>query len=312
MGRSRQASATLATLAITILIGAQAFAAPRYSDWATPTWLGDVVNSTAEDAGPAISKDGLALYFYSTRAGGQGAEDIYVSHRSSSEGPWGAPQGLETTINTATNERVPAFSRDGHWMFFARGPAGALDIWVSYRSHTDEDFGEFGWQTAQPVTSLNTTFGEAGPSFFQDDELGATYLFFNSTRPGGAGAQDIYISTRQTDGSFSAVSNVTELNSPFIDARASVSHDGLEIVFLSNRQTGSVLGQLDLWHSTRESTTAPWSIPTPLVTLNTAATDLTPYLSSSGGEIYFASDRAGGLGLDDLYMSMRSKVQGAP
>lgn len=304
----RQAGSALATLAIMVLIGAQALGAPKYSDWATPTWLGDVVNSTAEDAGPAISKNGLALYFYSTRAGGQGGEDIYVSYRSSLDGAWGAPLALAATINTAALERVPAFSRDGHWMFFARGAANALDIWVSYRLHTDEDFGDFGWQAAQPVSSLNTAFGEAGPSFFQDDEVAATYLFFNSTRPGGLGAQDIYVATRQPDGSFAGISNVRELNSPFIDARSSVRHDGLEIVFLSNRQTGSVQGQLDLWHSTRDSTTAPWSTPTPLVTLNTSANDYTPYLSADGGEIYFASERAGGLGLGDLYMSTRGKV----
>ena len=304
----RQAGSALATLAIMVLIGAQAVGAPKYSDWATPTWLGDVVNSTAEDAGPAISKNGLALYFYSTRAGGQGGEDIYVCYRTSLDGAWGAPLGLATTINTATNERVPAFSRDGHWMFFARGAPNALDIWVSYRLHTDEDFGDFGWQAAQPVSSLNTAFGEAGPSFFQDEEVAATYLFFNSTRPGGLGTQDIYVATRQPDGSFAGISNVRELNSPFIDARSSVRHDGLEIVFTSNRQTGSVQGQLDLWHSTRDSTTAPWSTPTPLVTLNTSANDYTPYLSADGGEIYFASDRVGGLGLGDLYMSTRGRV----
>ena len=309
MDRSiRQASAVLAALAITIMIGAQALAAPKYSDWSTPMWLGAAVNSSAEDAGPAISKDGRALYFYSTRAGGAGGEDIYVSYRSSSDGPWGAPLALAATINTTTNERVPAFSRDGHWMFFARGPVGALDIWVSYRQHTADDFGEFGWQNAQPVSSLNTAFGEAGPSFFQDDELGAAYLFFNSTRPGGLGAQDIYVSVRQPDGSFANVSNVAGLNSPFVDARGSVGHDGLEIVFLSNRQTGSVQGLFDLWYSTRESTTAAWSTPTSLVSLNTTASDYTPYLSPGGGEIYFASDRAGGLGLGDLYMSTRNKT----
>lgn len=303
---------TIVSLVATVVATSPAAAAPRYSDWSTPTWLGSVVNSSAEDAGPAISKDGRALYFFSTRTGGPGAEDIYVSYRSSSDGPWGSPVALGATINTTTNERVPAFSRDGHWMFFARGPAGALDIWVSYREHTSDDFGVFGWQTAQPVSSLNTAFGEAGPSFLQDEELGVAYLFFNSTRPGGLGAQDIYVSVRQSDGTFGDVTNVAPLNSPFIDARASVGHDGLEVVFFSNRQTGSVQGQLDLWYSWRDSTSAAWSTPTGLAVLNTTANDYTPYLSSDGGEIYFASDRAGGLGLGDLYMSTRSKRHQAP
>jgi len=313
MDRSiRRSGALVLALALIMMNGPRAFAMPNYTDWSAPTWLGSVVNSSAEDAGPAISKDGRALYFYSTRAGGPGAEDIYVSHRSSADSSWGAPVALGATINTTTNERVPAFSRDGHWMFFARGPAGALDIWASYRQHTGEDFGEFGWQTAQPVSSLNTAFGEAGPSFFQDDELGATYLFFNSTRTGGLGAQDLYMSVRQADGSFADVSNVAALNTPFVDARGSVGHDGLEIVFLSNRQTGTVTGLFDLWYSSRESTTAEWSTPTALVTLNTTASDYTPYLSPDGGTIFFASDRSGGLGFGDLYMSTRSKTHRVP
>ncbi len=313
MDRSiRRATVVLAAIAIMSNIDVQALAAPTYTDWSTPTSLGAVVNSSAEDAGPAISKDGRTLYFYSTRSGGAGGEDIYVSYRSSTDGPWGTPMALGPTINTTTNERVPAFSRDGHWMFFARGPAGALDLWASYRQHSAEDFGEFGWRTAQPISSLNTPFGEAGPSFFQDEEVGATYLYFNSTRPGGAGAQDIYVSVRQLDGSFGGVSNVAELNSPFIDARGSVGHDGLEIVFLSNRQTGSPLGQLDLWYSSRANTTSAWSTPTSLVMLNTPANDYTPYLSPDGGAIFFASERPGGLGLGDLYMSTRSKIRGAP
>ena len=41
--------------------------AQRYSDWSEPVNLGPLVNSTSVDRGPAISKDGLSLYFASTR-----------------------------------------------------------------------------------------------------------------------------------------------------------------------------------------------------------------------------------------------------
>ena len=42
--------------------------AQKYSDWSAPTNLGTVINSSANDQQPAISKDGLSLYFASTRA----------------------------------------------------------------------------------------------------------------------------------------------------------------------------------------------------------------------------------------------------
>jgi len=52
-----------------------AAAQPKYSDWSTPVNLGCTINSAAADQGPALSKDGLSLYFASARVapGAQGA-----------------------------------------------------------------------------------------------------------------------------------------------------------------------------------------------------------------------------------------------
>jgi hypothetical protein len=50
--------------------------------WSTPVNLGDTVNSGADDGGPALSADGTALYFYSTRTGGFGGRDLYVTTRT--------------------------------------------------------------------------------------------------------------------------------------------------------------------------------------------------------------------------------------
>jgi hypothetical protein len=43
--------------------------AQKYSEWSTPINLGPTVNSTSMDRAPAISKDGLSLYFASSRSG---------------------------------------------------------------------------------------------------------------------------------------------------------------------------------------------------------------------------------------------------
>ena len=111
---------------MTTLVGAIAlvwvFTAPsraqKYSDWSVPINLGPIVNSTATDRGPAISKDGLSLYFASNRLGSIGGEDIYVSQRETRDDEWGPPVNLGPIINTSSTEGVPAFSRDGHLMFF--------------------------------------------------------------------------------------------------------------------------------------------------------------------------------------------------
>jgi hypothetical protein len=49
--------------------------------WSTPVNLGPTINSGADDGGPALSCDGTTLYFYSTRAGGSGGRDLYVTTR---------------------------------------------------------------------------------------------------------------------------------------------------------------------------------------------------------------------------------------
>src|SRR5262249_15269378 len=90
-----------------VLTAILASAAPTYSHWAEPVNLGAVLNSASMDFGPAISKDGLSLYFNSNRPGGFGAQDIWVSQRASLEAPWGAPMNLGQVINSANGEAVP-------------------------------------------------------------------------------------------------------------------------------------------------------------------------------------------------------------
>ena len=75
--------------------------AQKYSDWSEPINLGPTVNSTSMDRAPAISKDGLSLYFASNRLGGFGGEDIYVSQRETRDDEWGPAMNLGPTINTS-------------------------------------------------------------------------------------------------------------------------------------------------------------------------------------------------------------------
>src|SRR5438093_8275760 len=84
-------------------------AAPKFSNWAAPVNLGPVVNSAYADNGPAISKDRLSLYFTSTRPGGFGDQDIWVSQRASLNDPWGPPTNLGPMINTSYIDGIPAF-----------------------------------------------------------------------------------------------------------------------------------------------------------------------------------------------------------
>lgn len=288
------------------LLASYPTAAPNYSDWSPPLNLGPVVNSPYNDAGPAMSKDGLSLYFGSDRPGGFGSFDIWVSQRNSLEAPWSLPTNLGAIVNTGDIENVPALSRDEHWLFFnsnRSGGFGGNDIWVSYRGHVKDDFG---WQPAVNLgANINTSFTDQGAGYFENDEVGAPLLFFNSDKPGGMGAADIYVSQLSPNGSFASPSLISELSSPEQDARPSVRFDGLEVVMFSNR-LGS-LGGFDLWSAARETVFDPWSTPVNLESLNTAFNDQQPYIAADRRTLHFASNRTGGFGQLDLYVTIRNR-----
>jgi Tol biopolymer transport system component len=271
--------------------------------WSAPVNLGPVINSTFDELGPAISKNGLSLYFSSNRPGGSGGGDIWVAQRENKDAPWGAPVNLGSTVNTPATEDTPAFSRDGHRMFFVStrgGGFGAIDIWVSFREDVNDDFG---WQSPVNVGSpINTSFNDAGPSSVRVS--GKEFLFFNSNRPAAFAAANIWMSVRQKDGSFATPVLVAELNSNVAEARPAVRRDGREVFFYSNRP-GSV-GTFDLWTSTRESVKAAWSTPTNLgAVVNSTFVDQQPAISRDARTLFFGSDRPGGFGAWDLYMSTR-------
>src|SRR3989449_1731042 len=232
-------------------IAADAVERPLYSDWSAPVNLGPVVNSGSNEQHPAISKDGLSLYFASDRAGagGMGGLDIYVSHRESLDAPWGAPVNLGPNINSAGNDLAPTFSPDGHLLYFhsnGRGGCGGADLFVS-RRHDKRD--DFGWEPAEDLGCVvNSPFNDAAPTIFEDEITSITTLYFTSTRPGGPGDFDIYASTRVGDeGAFGPAVLVPELSGPFRDTRTAIRRDGLEI-FLSSDSKGRVgIGSQDLW-----------------------------------------------------------------
>ena len=279
--KSRAQYHVILIVALVVLIGAAilipgpaAFTAPLSGPiWSAPVNLGPAINSAFSDQGPAISKNGLSLYFTSNRPGGLGGFDMYVSQRASVDDPWSAPMNLGPALNTTSDEGNAAFSRDGRLLFFQskRLPSfGGIDIWVAQRDNPHDDFG---WQPAVNLgPPINSAFDDQGPYYFEDDVRGTRQLYFASGRPGLAG-NDIYVSEQMADDSFGPAMLVTELSSLLNESDPSIRHDGLEIFFQSNR-TGSIGLSSDLWVAMRESTLDAWSTPVNLgSTINTASAE---------------------------------------
>jgi hypothetical protein len=277
------------------------------SEWSEPVNLGPVVNSTAGEMNPALSPDGLSLYFVSNKPGGLGGTDIWVSRRACDDCAWQAPVNLGFPINTADADGAPALSTDGHLLFFFSdrpGGFGQLDIYVSRRTDTHDDFA---WGPPENLgPDVNTPDGDAGAAYAQVREDGFVDLYFNR-----AGApdflEDIYVASVTPQGATRGPAvPVPELNDPGArDFHPSVRSDGKEIYFGSTR-AGS-LGMVDLWVSTRPNVNDAWSAPENVgPPLSTTFNDLQPALSHDGRTLVFASNRPGGSGGSDLWMSTRT------
>jgi len=91
------------------------------------------VNSAQEDGQPYIQRDALELYFFSTRPGGMGAQDIWMASRASAHDAWSAPVNLGAAVNTAAAETRPSLSWDGTTLYFGSTRAGDSNIYVSFR-----------------------------------------------------------------------------------------------------------------------------------------------------------------------------------
>ncbi len=269
-------------------------------NFSPPQTMGATINSASIESNAVISPNGLSLYFTSNRTpGGQGRNDIWVSQRASLSSPWGAPQNLGATVNTADIELMGSLSLDGKTMFFHSdrpGGVGQRDNYISTRTDPNNDFG---WTT--PVNLgpvVNSPLEDFAAFYFEDPVTGKGSIIFSSDRVGTPGISfHLYQSTRNTDGTFNAPTPIPELNVG-AELKVAIRRDGLQMFMMA---TLPPPGTFDIWVSTRASTVSSWSAPTQVPGINSETEDGSPSLSPDGLILYFHSARNGGSGGLDLY-----------
>jgi len=218
-------------------------------DWGTPVNLGPTVNSSADDWSTSISADGLSLYFGSTRPGGSGFYDLWVTTRATLDDPWREPVNLGPTVNSSAAEVGLNISADGLSLYFGSnrsGGQGMLDLWVTTRETTNDDWG--------PPVNLGPTVNSSASDGFPSISTDGLTLFFSdchlgTSRPGGYGGTDIWMTTRATksDPWGETVNLGPTINSSSGEDTPSLSADGSTLYFNSNRSGGS--GTWDLWQT---------------------------------------------------------------
>lgn len=124
---SARAAGTTLHLYVAVRQASGAFAAPQALT---------AFNTTAVDGHPVLSRDGLTLYWSSTRTdgGAQGLTDIWMAKRSSTAGDFGAPVRVPELSSTA-GESVSWISPDGCLVLLQsdRLVAGNQDLYQAVR-----------------------------------------------------------------------------------------------------------------------------------------------------------------------------------
>jgi hypothetical protein len=90
----------------------------RKGQYGEPQKLGPEINSEVSDTSPFLSADGNTLLFYSTRPGGYGQADLYVSFKLHRQ--WSPAKNLGPIVNTGEWEYNPVVSPDGKTLYFGR------------------------------------------------------------------------------------------------------------------------------------------------------------------------------------------------
>ena len=125
------------------------------------------------------------------------------------------------------------------------------------------------------------------------------------TRRKGAGQnddEDLVISTRKANGDWGTpVSISANINTEDNEGTSTISADGRQLIFTSCLGRKG-FGSCDLFQSKKIGD--EWTVPVNMgAQINSAAWESQPSLSSDGRILYFVSDRRGGQGGRDLYLS---------
>jgi hypothetical protein len=215
--------------------------------WGSPANLGPQVNSTAFDAGPCISPDGLSLYFDSTRADGLGSGDVWISTRANISNAFGLAALVGPPVSSSSADGLPSITGDGLNLFFTSsrtGGFGGRDLWMVSRPRMGA-----AWTNAQNLGAVvNTSVDDWSPGISADGLL----LFFESPRVGGYGLTDLWVTGRTNlSSAFGPPVNLgPTINTSFDEAKAAISPDGSTLYFMRWNGTSYSPGgvpNFDLW-----------------------------------------------------------------
>ncbi|HZY79010.1 MAG TPA: hypothetical protein VFE50_05765 [Cyclobacteriaceae bacterium] len=171
---------------------------PDGVNWKEPVALPKTLNGRLNFLnGFALSADGRQAYISTTKGGGLGGYDIYVSDLKGTY--WGEPANVGQPVNSKENEACPSVTTENTTMYFMRcttmnaNKASGCKIMVSTRRTPAAN-----WQAPTELPANINTGNSQAPRIMGDGES----LIFSSDQMGGKGGMDLFI-TKKTGTSWS-------------------------------------------------------------------------------------------------------------
>jgi outer membrane protein OmpA-like peptidoglycan-associated protein len=244
-----------------------------------PINMGDNINSTNLEYLPSTTIDGNKMVFNKRI---DGDEDFYESNKVN--GIWEKATPVKGKLNTNLNEGAQNISQDGEWLIFTgcRYPEGygSCDLYISFKNKKGE------WSEAQNMGNvINTEAWESAPTLSADK----TDLYFSSTRAGGLGASDIWVS-HNINGQWQKPENMgSTINTAADDGCPFIHADNQTLYFNSSGHSGYGLNDLFV---ARRNEKGIWQKPENLgYPINTIDEEATMIVAADGKTAYYASDK---------------------
>ncbi|WP_396635001.1 OmpA family protein [Maribacter sp. R86514] len=264
------------------------------------------LNSKVSDFAPSFYEDGLV--FSTARDSGLLSKNIHKWNNGSFLNLYKAAQDdqgnftnvdkLSKRLNKKTHESSTAFTKDGQTMYFTRNNSdegkferdeeGVSRLKI-YRAKLIE--GE--WNDIEELPFNGDSYSVAHPTLNNDE----TKLYFASDMPGTKGESDIYVVDINTDGSFGTPKNLgPRINTEARETFPFVTESD-KLYFSSDGHPG--LGGLDVFATDLNNETGEiYNVGRPL---NGEEDDFSYIINEETKKGFFASNRKGGQGNDDIY-----------
>ncbi len=263
--------------------------------------LGTNINTKHSEIAPIVSADGKTLYFgrsyLSLNAFPDSTNyDIYVSKKQAN-GKWGKAKKMPWPINNEGDNLVISVSPDGNTLL--------LEGLYTSKAHYISDEGisishktANGWEVPKQVAIDDYYNLNIYETFCPSPD--GNVLILSVQRRDSHGGEDLYVSFRKPDGSYTVPRNITMLNTPAGEGTPFLAPDNKTLYFYSEGLPG--YGSADVYVTKRlDDTWLHWSKPKNLgKPINTEDWDTYYTVAAKGDFAYFIST-ANSIGRGDVF-----------